>query len=68
MIRTIEEWRTVLGKLPTPGSQLVEHTIGERVLGDLKGYRQNSTHRIDDARNLGNAIEAWHQMCRELGI
>ncbi len=64
-MRSVAEWMEILKRVPAPNDQLVEEVISNRILSDVKGYRQNSIHRIDDAKNLGNALEAYHQILKE---
>jgi hypothetical protein len=63
--RTVEQWKQVLGRLPSPEGTPVEQVVANRVLGDLVGYRHGSRHRKRDFEELANAMTAWSEMNAE---
>lgn len=52
--RSIEDWQAIFNAMA--GRSKCE--FADRVLGDLIGYRSNSTHRADDCEQIGNALIA----------
>lgn len=66
MIRTIKNWIEVFTKLPAPNS--AEEAIALRILGDLTGYRDNSSHKSDDVKQLVNAIQAYAYLLQENNV
>jgi hypothetical protein len=65
-VRTVEQWKQVLERLPSPGGTPVEQVAANRVLGDLVGYRHSSRDRKRDVEELANAMQAWVEMNQEV--
>lgn len=61
-VRSVEEWKRVLGGLPSPEGTPVEQVVATRVLSALDGYREGSRHHRRDAEELANAMKAWAEM------
>lgn len=67
-LRTIDNWIEVFGKLPSPSTETAEQTIASFILGDLVGYRDNSSHRNSDVAELANALQAYARMVQQHGV
>jgi hypothetical protein len=52
MLRTTEDWKTVLrGEMP--------HEAAQRILRDIPHYRQGGGYECEDIDQLANALEAF---------
>ena len=75
---TIEQWMTILGRLPAPTGRTVEEIMAERILGDILGYqhpsggantyRRRSLIKDRDVKELANALTAYAKMLAEYGV
>lgn len=68
MARPIEQWMQILGDLPSPEGENSEVIMANRIFGDLTGYRDNSSHKSEDAKQLANAMIAYGRMMFDAGV
>lgn len=61
-VRTPEEWVEVMTRM---GKDASPTFLGNRVLGDLVGYRHASKFRQEDAENIGNALLGFMKMKKD---
>jgi hypothetical protein len=64
----IDTWKTILGELASPEGQHMEDIMANRIIGDLIGYRHNSSFRKHDVRQLANALQAYARLLHEHGV
>lgn len=66
-MRTIEQLVQQFGALDATNCSS-EEAISQRILGDLLGYRGNSSHRREDVEFLGNALQAYARLLQIHGV
>jgi hypothetical protein len=66
--RPIEDWQKILGDLPAPEGENMETIMGNRILGDMVGYRHGSRDRLRDAEEVGRAMVAYARMMFDAGV
>lgn len=67
LTRPVEAWVEIFEKLGAQNSS-VEEAIAQRILSDLVGYRPGAKSRLEDAKNLATALEAYLKLLQKHGI
>lgn len=76
--RPVDQWTTILGKLPAPEGTNTEKLMARRIIGDLVGYnhpngseRTRKRREIDadrDSQEIANGMIAYARMMFDAGV
>jgi hypothetical protein len=62
---TIEEWKEIYGKTPSPPTETAEQSIARAVLESLPGSFPVPQWKV---QTLANAMVAYHELMKESGL